>query len=73
MHITHLLKQPPVLLRSLAGLTTLPGVEARARDLEVRAYHLDGPGLPVCRDEGEDYAFSSEANRIAFFRRSCSI
>jgi hypothetical protein len=49
MHITHLLKQPPVLLRSLAGLTTLPGVEARARDLEVRAYHLDGPGLPVCR------------------------
>jgi hypothetical protein len=28
---------------------------------------LDREGLPVCLDEGEDFIFRSEANRIAFF------
>ena len=54
------------------GLARAPGIEARARDVEVVAHHRDRPGLPVCFDEGEDFAFSSEANRIAFFRMSCS-
>jgi len=24
---------------------------------------LDGPGLPVCRDEGEDFAFRESLNK----------
>ena len=54
------------------GLARSPRIEARSRDIEVAAHHRDRPGLPVCFDEGEDFAFRSEANRIAFFRMSCS-
>ena len=54
------------------GQARCPSVEARSGDFEVTAHHRDRPGLPVCFDEGEDFAFSSEANRIAFFRMACS-
>src|SRR6478735_1648201 len=51
VHVSYLREQLCILLCALAGLTALPGVEARAGDLEVGAHHLEGVGLPVCRDE----------------------
>ena len=62
-----------IVLGSLARLPLAPRIEARARDAVQIAHHLDREGLPVCLDEGEDFIFRSEANRIAFFSRSCSI
>ncbi len=70
---SHLLQERGVFTRSQTRLALLPCVETSACDAVQRAHHLDGPGLPVCRNEGEDFAFRSEANRMAFFRRSCSI
>jgi hypothetical protein len=67
------LGQAIILQLAQAGLAGPPRIEARAGDLEVLAHHRERPGLPVCFDEGEDFAFSSEANRIAFFKMSCSI
>ena len=69
----HLFEQPLVLRTSLTGRTSTPRIEARPRDTVQVAHHLDRVGLPVCLDEGEDFIFRSEANRIVFFRRSCSI
>lgn len=66
------LGQALVLDLACTGRAGCPGVEARAGDFEVTAHHRDRPGLPVCFNEGEDFAFSSEANRIAFFRMACS-
>ena len=56
-----------------AGQALAPGVEARTGHAEMPAHHCDGPGGPVRLDEGEDLTFLAETNRIAFFRRSCSI
>ena len=66
------LGQPLVLDLASTGRARCPGVQARAGDFKVTAHHRDRPGLPVCFNEGEDCAFSSEANRIAFFRMACS-
>ncbi len=52
--------------------TLLPGIEAGARDAISLAHHLDAERLTVCLDESEDLRFRAEANRMAFFRRSCS-
>jgi hypothetical protein len=66
------LSQALVLDLACTGRARCPGVEARTGDFKVTAHHRDRAGLPVCFDEGEDFAFSSEANRIAFFRMACS-
>jgi len=50
-----------------------PGIKTRTRDVHKLADHRERERFAVCFDEGEDLAFSSEANRMAFFRISCSI
>ncbi len=50
-----------------------PSIKARTGDLHDVADHRERERFAVCFDEGEDLAFSSEANRMAFFRMSCSI
>src|SRR6185369_496908 len=73
MHLAHVLAELGIAEGSRTGLAALPGVVAASRHAEQLAHHLDREALPVCLDEGEDFTFRSEANRIAFFRRSCSI
>lgn len=53
----HLLNELLVAGSSDAALTPAPGVVACAGDLVQLAHHLDRVGLPVCRDEGEDFRF----------------
>src|ERR1700737_1017006 len=73
MNLAYPLGEPCVLARALTGLATLPGIETAAGNAVESAHHLDRVRVPVCRNEGKDFCFRSEANRIAFFNRSCSI
>src|SRR5713226_6198054 len=73
MNLAYPFGEPCVLARARTGLATLPGVETAAANTVESAHHLDRVGVPVCRNERKDFCFRSEANRIAFFKRSCSI
>src|SRR5438874_12968424 len=73
VNLAYPLGQSRILVGSLARLATLPSVETPARDTVESTHHLDRVRVPVCRDERKDFCFRSEANRIAFFNRSCSI
>src|SRR5947207_2563572 len=73
MHLAYPFSEPCIFARAHTALATLPSVETAARDTIECAHHLDRVRAPVGRDEREDFRFRSEANRIAFFKRSCSI
>lgn len=66
------LRQLLVANAALADRADPPSVKARTGDSHELAHHRERERLTVCFDEGEDEAFVSEANRMAFFRMSCS-
>jgi hypothetical protein len=61
-----------VLALTLATLARAPGVKARTRNPIDPAHQRELVLRPVYFDEGEDFRFRSEVNRMAFFRSSCS-
>src|SRR5687768_6292492 len=61
-----------VLALTLATLARPPGVVTRSGHPVEPAHHRDVVLSPVYFDELEDFRFRPEANRMAFFRSSCS-
>ncbi len=61
-----------VLALTLATLARAPGVIPRSRDPVDPAHQRESVLHPVYFDELEDFRFRSEANRMAFFKSSCS-
>ena len=61
-----------VLALTLATLARAPGIKARPRNPVDPAHQREIVLCPVYFDEGEDFRFRSEANRMAFFSSSCS-
>ena len=61
-----------VLALTLATLARAPGIKARSRHSVDTAHERQVVLVPVYFDEGEDLRFRSEANRMAFFKSSCS-
>jgi|RhiMetdeSRZDD1v2_1073273.scaffolds.fasta_scaffold48247_7 hypothetical protein len=66
------LQQPLILLAAGARAAMAPGVVAAASHRVQSAHYRDRVLRPVCFDELEDFGLRSEANRMAFFRISCS-
>ena len=69
---TDLRGQELVLALTLAPLARAPGVITGSGDSVEPAHHRDVVFGPVYFDELEDLRFRPEANRMAFFRSSCS-
>ena len=65
-------EQLRVALGPRTGWASAPGIEAAARHAIEPAQHRDPVRFPHRFDELEDFALRSEANRMAFFRTSCS-
>jgi len=61
-----------VLALTLATLARAPSIKASPRYPVYPAHQREIMLCPVYFDEGEDLRFRSEANRMAFFRSSCS-
>src|SRR5207247_4645469 len=61
-----------ILALTLAPLARAPSVVARSGNPVDPAHQREIVLHPVYFDEGEDFRFRSEANRMAFFRSSCS-
>ena len=57
---------------TLATLARAPGIKTRPRNPIDPAHQCQIVLRPVYFDEGEDFRFRSEANRMAFFKSSCS-
>src|SRR4051812_6726212 len=72
MHRADLCRQRFVLALTLATLARAPGVITGSRDSIEPAHHRNVVFGPVYLDELEDFRFRPEANRMAFFRSSCS-
>ncbi|MNC89203.1 hypothetical protein D3C83_51060 [compost metagenome] len=72
MHRTDLGRQRLVLALTLATLARAPGVEPGSRYPIHAAHQRESVLVPVYFDELEDFRFRPEANRMAFFRSSCS-
>src|ERR1700674_398432 len=72
MHRPDLSGKGFVLALTLATLARAPGIEACSGDPVDTAHQPDVVFGPVYFDEGEDFRFRSEANRMAFFKSSCS-
>src|SRR5213593_2665767 len=64
--------QSAALLCPITRRPPVPGVVPGSAYLVHPAHHGNSVSSPVCLDEGEDFRFCSEANRMAFFRSSCS-
>jgi len=72
MHHADLGGKRLVLALALATLARAPGVETCPRYPIDPAHQREIVLSPVYFDEGEDFRFRSEVNRMAFFRSSCS-
>src|SRR6266446_1793920 len=72
MNGADLCRERLVLALTLATLARAPGVKARSGDPVEPAHRRDSVFGPVYFDELEDLRFRPEANRMAFFRSSCS-
>jgi hypothetical protein len=66
------LQQSLILLAASTGAALAPGVVAAARHFIQPAHYRDRVLRPACFDGLEDLGLRSEANRMAFFRISCS-
>lgn len=73
MSLLHQISQLLIAQAALTDRARLPGIKAGSRHLHDLADQRERERLTVCFDEGEDVAFACEANRMAFFRISCSI
>src|SRR5574341_1218110 len=72
VHRPDLARERFVLALTLAALARAPGIEPGPRDPVEPAHHRHAVLCPVYFDELEDLRFRPEANRMAFFRSSCS-
>ena len=72
-HIMNPLQQDPVLLRVRTGAASRPRVVAGAGDAVERTQLSQGERAALRVDERERFTLGSEQNRIAFFRRACSV
>lgn len=72
MHLANPRHQASVLLRTLTERTGTPGIETTGADTEQAAQPPHRIALLLGLDESEAFAFRSEVNAIAFFKRSCS-
>jgi hypothetical protein len=73
VHLANPRYQSHVFLSALTEWAGAPRVEAAGADPEQAAQPPHRVVLLLGLDEGEAFAFCSEVNAIAFFKRSCSI
>ncbi|KOP26851.1 hypothetical protein AMR41_08170 [Hapalosiphon sp. MRB220] len=72
MYPTNLLHQAGIFDLAVTARSPRPCVVAGGADPVETAHRPHRTGFLVVLDEGEDLAFRSEVNAIAFFKRSCS-